>query len=68
MSDNKFFTDKEILKKFDNHEIAISELGKNLTHTIKQVIKLENYITFLEKKIAKMEELPYNEDDKVIIQ
>ena len=61
-----FLTHREILRKFDNHEIALAEIGKNLTHTIKQHIRLENYVDYLERKIVQLEDQQiYCEDDEV---
>ena len=51
----QMLTQFEILKKFDNHEIAIHELGKNLTYSIKKIIKLENYVDFLETELTRIE-------------
>lgn len=56
MSEKLFLTHYEILKKFDNHEIIISDLGKNMTHTARELIKQERYIDFLERKITQLEE------------
>ena len=51
----EMLTQFEILKKFDNHEVCIRELGKNLTHSIKKIIKLEKYVDFLEREITRLE-------------